>query len=254
MSTDGRRGCSAISSTRGSYGPPVRARATGSTDLQSFGGCARCVSSCTASTSGSARSARTAPATRVRAAPGARRLALLCSREANPPATGQSRRSHDTDCHPPHRDPNGHADFKVADLSLAELGRKEITLAEHEMPGLMATRAEYAAGAAAAGRAHHRLAAHDRADGRADRDAHGARRGGALVQLQHLLHPGPRRRGGRGRPRRHARRSPAGCRCTPGRARRWRSTGGAPSRRCAGRARTERRGIRSPEGGVADRT
>jgi S-adenosyl-L-homocysteine hydrolase len=28
--------------------------------------------------------------------------------------------------------------FKVADLSLAEFGRKEITLAEHEMPGLMA--------------------------------------------------------------------------------------------------------------------
>jgi adenosylhomocysteinase len=36
-------------------------------------------------------------------------------------------------------------DFKVADLSLAEFGRKEIRLAEHEMPGLMATRAEYAA-------------------------------------------------------------------------------------------------------------
>jgi adenosylhomocysteinase len=35
-------------------------------------------------------------------------------------------------------------DFKVADLSLAEFGRKEITLAEHEMPGLMAVRAEYA--------------------------------------------------------------------------------------------------------------
>ncbi len=34
-------------------------------------------------------------------------------------------------------------DFRVADLSLAELGRKEITLAEHEMPGLMALRAEY---------------------------------------------------------------------------------------------------------------
>ena len=29
-------------------------------------------------------------------------------------------------------------DFKVADLSLAEFGRKEIRLAEHEMPGLMA--------------------------------------------------------------------------------------------------------------------
>ena len=35
-------------------------------------------------------------------------------------------------------------DFRVADLSLAEFGRKEITLAEHEMPGLMAVRAEYA--------------------------------------------------------------------------------------------------------------
>ena len=35
-------------------------------------------------------------------------------------------------------------DYKVADLSLAEFGRKEITLAEHEMPGLMATRAEFA--------------------------------------------------------------------------------------------------------------
>jgi adenosylhomocysteinase len=34
-------------------------------------------------------------------------------------------------------------DFKVADLSLAEFGRKEITLAEHEMPGLMALRREH---------------------------------------------------------------------------------------------------------------
>ena len=31
-------------------------------------------------------------------------------------------------------------DFKVADISLAEFGRKEIRLAEHEMPGLMAMR------------------------------------------------------------------------------------------------------------------
>jgi adenosylhomocysteinase len=36
-------------------------------------------------------------------------------------------------------------DFKVADLALAAFGRKEIQLAEHEMPGLMAIRAEYAA-------------------------------------------------------------------------------------------------------------
>ncbi|KAF4583255.1 Adenosylhomocysteinase [Ophiocordyceps camponoti-floridani] len=34
--------------------------------------------------------------------------------------------------------------FKVADLSLAAFGRKEIELAENEMPGLMATRAKYA--------------------------------------------------------------------------------------------------------------
>ncbi|WP_435855169.1 adenosylhomocysteinase, partial [Streptomyces venezuelae] len=37
-----------------------------------------------------------------------------------------------------------HQDFKVADLSLAAFGRKEITLAEHEMPGLMSIRREYA--------------------------------------------------------------------------------------------------------------
>jgi adenosylhomocysteinase len=36
-------------------------------------------------------------------------------------------------------------DYKVADLSLAEFGRNEIRLAEHEMPGLMALREEYGA-------------------------------------------------------------------------------------------------------------
>lgn len=50
-------------------------------------------------------------------------------------------------------------DFKVADLSLAEFGRKEIRLAEHEMPGLMALRAEFGdaqplAGARIAGSLH----------------------------------------------------------------------------------------------------
>ncbi|WP_457208115.1 adenosylhomocysteinase [Nocardioides sp. P5_C9_2] len=50
-------------------------------------------------------------------------------------------------------------DFKVADLSLAEYGRKEIELAEHEMPGLMAMRARYGAdqplaGARVAGSLH----------------------------------------------------------------------------------------------------
>jgi adenosylhomocysteinase len=50
-------------------------------------------------------------------------------------------------------------DFKVADLSLADYGRTEITLAEHEMPGLMAMRARYGetkplAGARVAGSLH----------------------------------------------------------------------------------------------------
>jgi adenosylhomocysteinase len=38
---------------------------------------------------------------------------------------------------------SGRVPFKVRDISLAEFGRKEIRLAEHEMPGLMALRAEY---------------------------------------------------------------------------------------------------------------
>ncbi|HEY7859204.1 MAG TPA: adenosylhomocysteinase [Candidatus Nanopelagicales bacterium] len=50
-------------------------------------------------------------------------------------------------------------DFKVADLSLAEFGRNEIRLAEHEMPGLMTLRAEFGpsqplAGARIAGSLH----------------------------------------------------------------------------------------------------
>src|SRR3954452_15414411 len=50
-------------------------------------------------------------------------------------------------------------DYRVADLSLAELGRKEITLAEHEMPGLMEMRSRFGdqlplAGARVAGSLH----------------------------------------------------------------------------------------------------
>ncbi len=56
-------------------------------------------------------------------------------------------------------DEYGDLDFKVADLSLADFGRKEIRLAEHEMPGLMALRREYAevrplAGARVSGSLH----------------------------------------------------------------------------------------------------
>ncbi len=106
---------------------------------------------------------------------------------------------------PPTQAVPAHADFKVADLSLAELGRKEITLAEHEMPGLMATRAEYAEaqplrGARITGSLHMTVQTAVLIE-TLDR----ARSRGAVVQLQHLLHAGLRRRRGGGRPRRHAR-------------------------------------------------
>ncbi len=54
------------------------------------------------------------------------------------------------------------------------------TLAEQEMPGLMAVRQEYAAAQPLEGPAHHRQPAHDDPDRGADRDAEGARGRGAL--------------------------------------------------------------------------
>ena len=44
---------------------------------------------------------------------------------------------------------NKTGDYKVADISLADWGRKEIDIAEKEMPGLISIRKQYAAGAAA---------------------------------------------------------------------------------------------------------
>jgi hypothetical protein len=58
-------------------------------------------------------------------------------------------------------------DYKVADISLADWGRKEIAIAEGEMPGLMALREEMGEAA-------------------------------PLVLVQHILHPGSCRRGGSG--------------------------------------------------------
>ena len=121
-------------------------------------------------------------------------------------------------------------DFKVADLSLAEWGRKEIGLAEHEMPGLMSARREVRRRAA----------------------ARGARITGSLhmtiqtaVLIETLVALGAEVRwascnifstqdhaaaavavGPDGTPD-----EPRGSRSSPGRARRSRSTGGAPSRR-----------------------
>src|SRR3978361_1804591 len=42
-------------------------------------------------------------------------------------------------------------EYKVADISLADWGRKEISIAEHEMPGLMSIRRKYAAAKPLAG-------------------------------------------------------------------------------------------------------
>jgi adenosylhomocysteinase len=88
-------------------------------------------------------------------------------------------------------------DYKVADLSLHEFGRHEIRLAEHEMPGLMATRREFADAA----------------------PLKGARITGSLhMTIQSWVPTGLRT-------------IPGACPCSLGRVSRWPSTGGAPSRR-----------------------
>jgi S-adenosylhomocysteine hydrolase len=104
-------------------------------------------------------------------------------------------------------------DYKVADLKLAAFGRKEIQLAEHEMPGLMAIREEFAAtqplaGARIAGSLHMTIQT------------------AVLIETLTALGADVRRsssaRTARSTP-------PAVSRSSPGRARPWRSTGGAPS-------------------------
>ena len=139
-------------------------------------------------------------------------------------------------------------DYKVADITLADWGRKEIDIAEHEMPGLMSIRKKYAAAKPLERRARHRLAAHDHPDGRADRDAEGPRRrralGVAATSSRPRTTPPPRSP----RPAR---------RCSPGRARSleeyWDCTldaltfpGGKGPR--AGRRRRRRRHPADPQG------
>ena len=88
-------------------------------------------------------------------------------------------------------------DYKVADIGLAAFGRKEIQLAEHEMPGLMATRAEFAdaqplKGARITGSLHMTIQTAVLIE-----TLVGARRRGPLGVLQHLLDAGSRRGGHR---------------------------------------------------------
>ena len=100
------------------------------------------------------------------------------------------------------------SDFKVADLSLAAFGRKEISLAEHEMPGLMALRAQHGetkplAGARIAGSLHMTVQTAVLIETLVALGAEVR-----WASLQHLLHPGPRRGRHRRRPGRHPRRPP----------------------------------------------
>ena len=85
-------------------------------------------------------------------------------------------------------------DYKVADISLADWGRKEIAIAETEMPGLMALREEYGsdkplAGARVTGCLHMTIQTAVLIE---TLTALGA--GSALVELQYLFNPRPCRR------------------------------------------------------------
>jgi hypothetical protein len=86
----------------------------------------------------------------------------------------------------------GSSDFKVADLSLADFGRKEIELAEVEMPGLMALRERYGVTKPLTGRLTGSL--HMTIQTRCSSRPWSSSVPSALGVLQHLLHPGPRRR------------------------------------------------------------
>ena len=111
-------------------------------------------------------------------------------------------------------------DYKVADLSLAAFGRKEIELAEHEMPGLMKTREEFAAAQPLKG-------------ARITGSLHMTVQTAVLIETLTSLGAEVRWAPATSSPRRTTppRRSPRpASRSSPGRARRSRSTGGAPSR------------------------
>ena len=58
--------------------------------------------------------------------------------------------------------------YKIADISLASWGRKEMQLAENEMPGLMAVRKKYGRKKPLAGIEDNGQSAHDYSDGHAD--------------------------------------------------------------------------------------
>jgi hypothetical protein len=111
-------------------------------------------------------------------------------------------------------------DYKVADISLADFGRKEIAIAETEMPGLMALREKYGPskplkGARITGSLHMTIQTAVLIETLVELGAE-VRWAPATSSRPRITPPPPS--------------PPAASRSTPGRARPWRSTGGAPSR------------------------
>ena len=121
-------------------------------------------------------------------------------------------------------------DYKVRDLSLAEFGRNEIRLAEHEMPGLMKLREEFGAqqplkGARIAGSLHMTVQTAVLIETLTALGADVRWVSCNIFSTQDHAAAAVGRR-----PRRHPGQPPGRARSSPGRARRCRSTGGAPSR------------------------
>ena len=117
-------------------------------------------------------------------------------------------------------------DYKVRDISLADFGRREISIAEQEMPGLMAIREKYSpqkplAGVRVMGSLHMTIQ--------------------TAVLIETLVALGANVRWAScnifsTQDHAAAAMAAAGCRCLPGRARHWRNTGGVRIRRCRSRA------------------
>ena len=82
--------------------------------------------------------------------------------------------------------------LQVRDMSLAELGRKRLNLAEHEIPGLMAARAEFGPISALQGSECQGISPPENdPDRQAQRDVVNIGSYNSLGILQHLQHPGP---------------------------------------------------------------
>ena len=58
--------------------------------------------------------------------------------------------------------------YKVKDISLADFGRKEIEIAEKEMPGLMAIRNKFSSAKPLKGRKDYRFSSHDNSNSSSD--------------------------------------------------------------------------------------